>query len=1333
MAILGFSGLGSGWRVSGRLMVAVLVPAGFAGWLLYSGTQQRDALEERNMRWLGHMASQVQKRVANFDNAVERWTEVDTVTPAHQTGVTPANQFGVVENLDTEKCPEQGANLGVTKKAGKPLLHFRQERKGGAGCAVSDLALLVEQSLRKDVFASIILAERNGNVLYQSDSGPMRFTSVDFLFAPAAEPALKPLLGEAAAAKPVVASGSGLNAPTSSAHMIRSIGDHQFAVYVQPIQLTLRDPKAGPAPGDWLLVGLSDVNTPWKNSGPQGLLLILPLVMLLVALSWPLPKPWFMSPAEPLRQRYLAWAGACSVGILLVMTVLGLYFFIRHFSDVRTDGRLNLFAEEIGSNLKHELTLALEQLRLLDERAAQEKVIRPDSSGSSESSLFASLKPEQTLYRFEYVDWIDGDGQKRFRWTTGKDTARPVNVSDRAYFQNVMADRMVHGLPLATGGYTSTFAIEQVLSRTTGRMTTMLAVNSELKYQGLPVASMAALLTSLENPVLPAEFGFAVIEPSGKVLFHSEPSRALAENLFEECADVPELAQVVERRATATVSTNYSGAAYRMLVTPFPDLEDLPWTLVVFRKLEPVRVIRAQAMVGAGALFVAYLLASLAVAGGLLYLLGLRWRRFEPRLLVETAWWAPRPDSYPLLAAFGAALMLVYWRGLDRQLGSSIFYSSVATAVAFLIFSALGLRMPVRQLFNRFSLAWLAGASLYLAAFALVLDDPWMAGLAPAGLLAVRAGQHLRQRGSSAQPATAASWVIWAAGLALCLVVLPTFGLGKLSYEYESGLYARELQWELQEEYSQRVDEITRSINKLPGVTECGRIGQHLLSGLGLRPTNEFSCAPTFFYGSAGYNTELVGTPGGELSLERRTCRISAWAVPAPKGAVLSRVCMEGQGLVPQDKFPAALFSEEAPAWWKVLNQLPILILAGVELPFDARQEGFDMRRDQFQPAGDPAPWSWRVEGGGNAHHLWLARESTAGPQPLARSVLPGFVPWNPFADTLGPEAGELATQWMSVQFWLGMIAVIGLTLYWARAFRRRVRLDDLELPDPLPAFQPELNPHGERLLVHLPPGHLELELPGDWSGFHRFDLLLMDLATPPPVPAGHILIEHLETRLQTAAERKACLDLLEAALRIPQRSVVITTAIEPLHYLQTGGAGMMGDPADDTELRRWSRITHSLPARRLGVPDGAPMPDDAGVWMSCSALEKAMLTYLDREKLVTPTAADSARALMGRGLLRRRPDGRIEFASPRFQRFVHALKEAPDEALLAAHSVGKTISPWAIGLVLVGVVLFFSQEELTSRLLGFLTSVGAGLETLRKHLSASSGTPGGSSGTAKG
>ena len=971
----------------------------------------------------------------------------------------------------------------------------------------------------------------------------------------------------------------------------------------------------------------------------------------------------------------------------------------------------------------------------------------------------------------------------------------------------------------------------------------------------------------------------------------------MVENLFSECPEVPELAQVVERRATATINANYAGSPSRLRVEPLPSLGQIPWTLVVFQRLEPVRVIRAQSMIGALALFVCYAAAVAAVSAALFYLLG-RWRRrFSPALLLETAWWAPRGARFPVLAAFGFALMLIYWRSLDQLLVSAIFYSSIGVGISFLFFSATGLRVPENRPWAGFSRNWLLVAAAWLAAFALMVRDPWMAVLGPAGLVAVRlAQQRWPASASGARPKTPASWVLWTAELVVCLVILPTFGLGKMSYEFESGLYARELQRELSDDYIQQGEAIARSLRDLPGASECRLLRHQLLAALRIGEASSSPCAPTYFYGESGHNTQIAWAfsqrepeqnellshearlkkereekdyarlekaaheskaafqdveakvnaekqgaaidPEAEQKIaaeadriakaaerseeawrqeleaisrekdeaavrrlaeakakspaeftaeqarikaekdemekarrayvkkkqreQQQSCPLATWAeirtgwskkedeaiqVPRPRPPIQSgRSCSADAGLVEArhftepapgtDKPPKDLFGESAGTIQQALDRFPVLIMALVELPFDTRKEGFDMRLRQLQPGGAPAPWEWRVQRAADgAHFLWLAQLAGKGDyQPIARSKLPAFVPWNLRqsiqSSRPGQSAGEgQSTIWLGIEFWLGILTVTGLFLWWGRVFRQRVRLDGLAVPT-VPIYDPTVATPA-RCLILCAPGYGSLAEAA--RGRTYLDLTALDPTAPPPVPEGDVLVDHLEACLATAPQRAACLDLMEALLRIPDRAVIVATAIEPINYLQGGGAGSAGDPPDATELIRWARVTNLFTLRRW--PSSIDTADEGATWMSCSALERATLTYLDRENLVAPTAASVVGQLLSRNLLRRRPDGRIEFASPRFQRFVHALNEPPDESLLASHAVGKGISPWAIGIVLVGVVLFFSQEELTNRLLGFLTSVGAGLEVLRKHLATVSSINSGSSssGSAKG
>jgi hypothetical protein len=139
-------------------------------------------------------------------------------------------------------------------------------------------------------------------------------------------------------------------------------------------------------------------------------------------------------------------------------------------------------------------------------------------------------------------------------------------------------------------------------------------------------------------------------------------------------------------------------------------------------------------------------------------------------------------------------------------------------------------------------------------------------------------------------------------------------------------------------------------------------------------------------------------------------------------------------------------------------------------------------------------------------------------------------------------------------------------------------------------------------------------------------------------------------------------------------------------------------------------------------------MADLSAIWDSCSEQEKAVLIHLCDHKLINPMAKPLADALMLRGIIRRKTNLRFDFTRPAFERFVSDAESLPESQALVATSRPKGLSPWAIALIMLGVILFFSQEEITSRLIGFLTTVTGGFEALRRQFSASN-TPGGDKG----
>ena len=330
-------------------------------------------------------------------------------------------------------------------------LRFAQTSGKRRECAQSDLKKLVESAIRKEAFTSVVLAQRNGRVLYQSGPESLRITDVSFLFE------------------------NPYNAPTASIHITRPIGDTKFAVFLQPLPI-LMQAEAASTDSDWLLIGLSEKRNLLRSCSPKDIMVVLPFMLLLVAFSWPLQRLWMLEENERVRASDMCRIVCCSLGCIVVLSLLGLAEYSRQRSKARADEQLRAFAESIGSHFKSELQLAIRQLRRLDDIASERE------AGFQTSILEHSLSPKDVYLLFEYADWINSEGEKTIRWTPKSTSPQRVNVLDRGYFQDIKSGNALLLPEIAT----EKFAIEQVLSRTSGQATTMLAIPSELSVTMWP-------------------------------------------------------------------------------------------------------------------------------------------------------------------------------------------------------------------------------------------------------------------------------------------------------------------------------------------------------------------------------------------------------------------------------------------------------------------------------------------------------------------------------------------------------------------------------------------------------------------------------------------------------------------------------------------------------------------------------------------------------------------------------------------------------------------------------------------------------------------------------
>jgi hypothetical protein len=110
---------------------------------------------------------------------------------------------------------------------------------------------------------------------------------------------------------------------------------------------------------------------------------------------------------------------------------------------------------------------------------------------------------------------------------------------------------------------------------------------TEGKLQAAAVTALVTPFLSLREAVLLPGISFAVIDPTGLVLFHSAPRRNLSENFLKASDQDGLLASLLRQRRNGHLVLNYWGQRHRAFVR---NLHGLPFTLVTLRSTEDVRV-----------------------------------------------------------------------------------------------------------------------------------------------------------------------------------------------------------------------------------------------------------------------------------------------------------------------------------------------------------------------------------------------------------------------------------------------------------------------------------------------------------------------------------------------------------------------------------------------------------------------------------------------------------------------------------------------------------------------------------------------------------------------
>jgi hypothetical protein len=217
---------------------------------------------------------------------------------------------------------------------------------------------------------------------------------------------------------------------------------------------------------------------------------------------------------------------------------------------------------------------------------------------SENAEVWSQLQHKGGL-NLDVIFWISPSGQQHAKFTTKKQLTVAISVADQEYFRHIRNEEFwISGD--SKGGPDRRFIVAPMRSPTTGEMAFAFAVPVNRPGAEPDIAlAMNAVPLSLVDVVVPPDYGFAVIDTAGKVLFHSQQERSLQENFFDETDDRLRLAQLVAHGRSGEWQANYRGSPYLGFVQPVSRIANCPWSIVTFRAREPLLDFQARQQGGA--------------------------------------------------------------------------------------------------------------------------------------------------------------------------------------------------------------------------------------------------------------------------------------------------------------------------------------------------------------------------------------------------------------------------------------------------------------------------------------------------------------------------------------------------------------------------------------------------------------------------------------------------------------------------------------------------------------------------------------------------------------
>lgn len=428
-----------------------------------------------------------------------------------------------------------------------------------------------------------------------------------------------------------------------------------------------------------------------RNQLPSNVILLLVTIVLVIIVCFPWIKLYQMGN----KDRLTITDVIASIAVSMLLMSLLFFSFFKYNTLLRPNDSPDskaVLAEQITTAFQKEIDTVYKRLYFIDSSVAVHAKQFTNQTG--DTSVQSTLPPGSVSIvpvfkkdtSFKQVLWLRNNGDETVNWTSELKNAPLGNFGERSYFKSIMQQRM-YALD-AAGKYN--FYLDQVISWTSGRFTSVLSIPS--RVEGQAVAALSFTMKSLDHPVLPPGYHFAIMNSNGKVLYHSDQSRNLNEDLLTEFSEKDRLRSAMEARTEDVFKTGYSSRDFNVRVRP---IKRLPYFIVLFSDLG-YKETREMAIYSFTFSMLFLLFAFFILQLFIVFLVSSR-RSFFKKQLYDTSWIGPKVSSHHqynlaiLINFFVLFLAIAFFR-----------ISSFLTYVFILLFSVAFISFFLNKIFARY-------------------------------------------------------------------------------------------------------------------------------------------------------------------------------------------------------------------------------------------------------------------------------------------------------------------------------------------------------------------------------------------------------------------------------------------------------------------------------------------------------------------------------------------------------------------------------------------------------------------------------------------------------